>query len=328
MQTRSIPVGLDEAGHSAQSCIDQSEEPTALNLSANMRGALLMMCSMAAFTLNDTFLKELAGQVHLFQVLALRGALTTVLIAIVAWRMGALHFRIPRGDQWLIGLRMVAEVGAAYFFLTALFNMPIANVTAILQSIPLAVTLCASLLFGEALGWRRMIAIMVGFAGVMLIVQPGGAGFNGYSIYALIAVGFVVLRDLVTRRLSGSTHSLTVTFATTIAVTVSFGAASVTVDWVPMNTDQILLIVKSSVMVMAAYLFSVMVMRVGEVSFVSPFRYTGLLWALGLGWYVFDEWPSQLELTGAGIVVASGVFMLYREGVAARRQARALAKSS
>jgi S-adenosylmethionine uptake transporter len=264
--------------------------------------------------------------VHLFQVLTLRGALTTVLIAVVAWRMGALHLRIPRADRWLIGLRMVAEVGAAYFFLTALFNMPLANVTAILQSIPLAVTLCASLLFGEALGWRRLIAILIGFVGVMLIVQPGGAGFTSYSIYALIAVGFVVLRDLVTRRLSGSTPSLTVTFATTLAVTVCFGAASLSVEWVAMDTDQVLLIVKSSVMIIAAYLFSVMVMRGGEVSFVTPFRYTGLLWALGLGWYMFGEWPSPQELTGAAIVVASGVFMLYREGGAARRQARGLTK--
>ncbi|MGH1356844.1 MAG: DMT family transporter [Thalassovita sp.] len=299
-----------------------------MTLTANMRGAVLMMCSMAAFTLNDTFLKELAGQVHLFQVLTLRGALTTVLIGIVAWRMGALHFRIPRGDRWLIALRMVAEVGAAYFFLTALFNMPLANVTAILQSIPLAVTLCAALLFGETLGWRRLVAILIGFVGVLLIVQPGGAGFTGYSVYALIAVGFVVVRDLVTRRLSGATPSIMVTFATTLAVTVCFGAASVSVDWVPMEPGQIWLVVKSSVMVMAAYLFSVMVMRVGEVSFVSPFRYTGLLWALGLGWYVFDEWPSPLELTGAAIVVASGVFMLYREGVAARSRARGAAKAS
>lgn len=293
----------------------------AVQLSANMRGALLMMCSMAAFTLNDTFLKELAGQVHLFQVLVLRGALTTVLIGVLAWKTGALQGRIPRADRWLIGLRMVAEVGAAYFFLTALFNMPLANVTAILQSIPLAVTLCAALLFGEALGWRRLIAIMIGFSGVMLIVQPGGAGFNSYSVYALIAVGFVVVRDLATRRLSGATHSLTVTFATTIAVTVCFGGASMTIDWVPMAPVQIWLVIKSSVMIMAAYSFSVMVMRVGDVSFVSPFRYTGLLWALGLGWYVFGDWPSPLELIGAAVVVASGVFMLYREGVVARRRA-------
>ena len=159
-----------------------------------------------------------------------------------------------------------------------------------------------------------------------ILCQIKSVGWDQLGFYALIAVGFVVLRDLVTRRLSGSTPSLTVTFATTLAVTVCFGAASVSVEWVAMDTEQILLIVKSSVMIMAAYLFSVMVMRVGEVSFVSPFRYTGLLWALGLGWYMFDEWPSLQELTGAAIVVGSGVFMLYREGVAARRQVRGQTK--
>ena len=293
-----------------------------IQLSGNMRGAALMMGSMAAFTLNDTFMKELAGEVPLFQVIVLRGILTTFFVGILAWKMGAMHFRISKRDRGLLVLRLIGEIGAAFFFLTALFNMPIANVTAILQSIPLVVTLCATLLFREPLGWRRMSAILIGLIGVVLIVQPGGAGFTSYSIYALIAVGFVVLRDLSTRRLSGETPSLMVTFATTVSVTLVFGAASISVDWVPMETHQVFLIIKASVMVTAAYLMSVLVMRVGDVSFIAPFRYTGLIWALGLGWYVFDEWPQTLELVGAGIVVGSGVFMLYREGIAARKLAR------
>jgi S-adenosylmethionine uptake transporter len=287
-----------------------------------MRGAVLMMLSMAAFTMNDTFMKELAGQVPLFQVIVLRGVLTTCLVGILTWKMGALHLRISRRDRGLIVLRLIGEIGAAFFFLTALFNMPIANVTAILQSIPLVVTLCAALLFREALGWRRMSAILIGLVGVVMIVQPGGEGFNSYSVYALIAVGFVVLRDLATRRLSGETPSLMVTFATTVAVTLVFGLASLSVEWVPLSQDQAWSVVKAAFMVTAAYLFSVMVMRTGDVSFIAPFRYTGLIWALGLGWYVFDEWPQPLELDGAAIVVGSGVFMLYREGIAARRIAR------
>lgn len=284
-----------------------------------------MMGSMAAFTMNDMFLKLLAGQVHLFQLLTLRGGLTMLFTGVLAWRMGVLKLNVPRKDRRMVLLRIGAEVGAAYFFLTALFHLPLANVTAILQSIPLAVTLFAALLFKEPLGWRRLLAIAVGFAGVMLIVRPGGAGFNSYSIYALIAVGFVVVRDLSTRRLSGATHSMTVTFATTVAITLSFGMASLGVEWVPMSADQLWLVTKSAVMMTIAYLLSIMVMRVGEVSFVSPFRYTGLIWALVLGWYTFNEWPSMIELTGAAIVVASGVFMLYRESVLARRQKRARA---
>lgn len=291
-------------------------------LTDNTRGALLMMCSMAAFTLNDTFMKELAGQMPLFQVLVLRGALTTVFVGLLAWKMGALHLRIPRKDRWLIVLRMIAEIGAAYFFLTALFNMPLANVTAILQSLPLVVTLCAALFFGEALGWRRMTAILVGLIGVLLIVRPGTEGFNLYSVYAVISVGFVTMRDLVTRRLSGATHSMMVTFATTLSVTLFFGVTSVGVDWVPVDLFAAKRVLGAAVMVMAGYVFSVLVMRVGEISFVAPFRYTGLIWALVLGWYVFGDWPRPLTLLGAGIVVSSGVFMLLRERQLARRAAR------
>ncbi len=291
-------------------------------LSDNTRGALLMMLSMAAFTLNDTFMKALAGQVPLFQVLVLRGLLTTGMVGFLAWRMGALHLRIPRKDRRLIGWRIVGEIGAAYFFLTALFNMPLANVTAILSSLPLAVTLSAALFFKEPLGWRRMTAILIGLVGVLLIVRPGAEGFNIYSVYVLIAVAFIVVRDLSTRRLSGDTHSMMVTFATTVSVTLFFGAASGTEDWVPVGGTQSLLIMGAAVMVMTGYVFSVMVMRVGEISVVAPFRYTSLIWALVLGWFVFGDWPRPLTLVGAAIVVGSGVFTLYRERQLARRSAR------
>jgi len=291
----------------------------AFSFSDNTRGALLMMLSMAAFTLNDTFMKALAGQVPLFQLLALRGVLTSVVVGIMAWKMGVLHMRIPARDRGLIVLRMIAEVGAAYFFLTALFNMPIANVTAILQSLPLTVTLAAALFFKEPLGWRRMGAIVIGLCGVMLIVQPGAEGFSLYSVYALIAVGFVTVRDLATRRLSKGTHSMLVTLSTSLAVTVFFSLAGLGADWAPMDARAVLLTAAAAAAVLGGYLFSVLVMRVGEISFVAPFRYTGLIWALVLGWFVFGEWPRPLTLLGVAIVVGSGVFMLYRENQLARR---------
>ena len=144
----------------------------------NLKGAVLMMVSMLSFTLNDTFIKLLAGQVPLNQVLFLRGVLTTVLIYAMIRFMGPLHWRIPRRDAWLVALRVAAEAASAYFFLTALFNMPIANVTAILQSLPLTITLAAAVFLREPVGWRRLGAILVGFAGVMLIVRPGAADFT------------------------------------------------------------------------------------------------------------------------------------------------------
>jgi len=272
-----------------------------------------MMASMAAFTVNDIFMKLMAGDVPLFQLLFMRGALTTIAVAFIAWRMGVLTNRIPRHDIGVLFWRTIGEVGATYFFLTALFNMPIANITAILQALPLTITLAAALFFRDAVGWRRMLAIVVGFCGVMLIVRPDADGFNTYALYGLAAVAFVTLRDLSTRRLSKETPSMLVTLVTSVAVMTCFGLASLTGDWVPVGFREIGLTVAAAASIIGGYLFSVMVMRVGEISFIAPFRYTGLIWALVLGWLVFGEWPDGITLIGAGIVVASGLFTLYRE---------------
>ena len=291
--------------------------------SENLTGAVLMMVSMAAFTLNDTLMKMMAGDVPLFQLLFLRGILTSVVIALMAWRMGALTLRVPPGDMKYVLLRTGAEIGAAYFLLTALFSMPLANITAILQAVPLTITLAAAVVFREPVGWRRMLAILVGFFGVLLIVRPGTEGFTIYSLYGLASVAFVTLRDLSTRKLSNDTPSMFVTLATSVAIMVFFGLGSLTDEWVPMSARTSLLTVAAAVFVIGGYLFSVMVMRVGEISFTAPFRYSALIWALGLGWIAFGEWPDAVTMTGGGIIVASGLFMLYREtqlGLAGMRE--------
>jgi S-adenosylmethionine uptake transporter len=293
--------------------------------SDNLTGALLMMGSMAAFTFNDAMIKGLSGHVPLFQAMFLRGVLTTVLVAVIAWRMGALARRLPREDWGPVFWRMVGEVGSAYFFISALFNMPLANISAIMQALPLTITLAAALFFRDPVGWKRMAAILAGFIGVMLIVRPGTEGFNIYSVYGLAAVAFVTLRDLATRKLSRDVPSMLVTLITSCAIMVFFGLASLTDDWVAMDARSSALITGASVMVIGGYLCSIMVMRVGEISFIAPFRYTSLLWALILGWVVFGDWPQTITLVGAAIVVASGLFTLYREARVSRR-ARAAQK--
>lgn len=287
--------------------------------SDNLTGALLMMGSMAAFTLNDAMIKALAGQIPVFQVMFLRGILTTLMVGLVAWRMGALARRLPREDWAPVFWRMVGEIGSAYFFVTALFHMPIANISAIMQAMPLTITLAAALFFREPVGWRRMSAILAGFVGVMLIVRPGTEGFNIYSIYGLAAVAFVTLRDMATRKLSRDVPSMLVTLITSFCIMTAFGAASLTGEWAPVDGRAAALIAGASVMIIGGYLFSIMVMRIGEISFVAPFRYTSLIWALILGWLAFGEWPQTITLIGAAIVVSSGLFTLYREAQLSRR---------
>ncbi|MDU9005021.1 DMT family transporter [Sedimentitalea todarodis] len=282
-------------------------------MSPNLRGSLLMMAGMAAFTLNDTCIKATDNALPLFQLLTLRGIVSSVLIYVLARRLGALHFNLSYRDWMLVALRSLAEIAAAYFFLTALLNMPLANVTAVLQVLPLTVTLGAALFFGDPVGWRRMSAILVGFCGMLLIVRPGPDGFDIDSLFALAAVLCVTVRDLATRRMSASVSSMTVTLVASLAVLAFFGIGSVGTDWQPLDMRLTLLVIGASIFVLGGYLFSVMVMRVGDISFVAPFRYTGLLWALALGWLVFGDWPADLTLLGAFIVVATGVFTLYRE---------------
>lgn len=281
-------------------------------MSDNTKGALLMICSMAAFTFNDTLVKLLGTDVPLFQMLFLRGILASVLIWVLARSLGRIRWSLSRQDWGLVAIRTIAEIGAAYFFITALYHMPIANVTAVLQILPLTVTLGGALFFGESVGWRRASAIALGFCGMLLIVRPGPDGFDQYAIYALIAVAFVTLRDLSTRKMSPNVPSLTVTLVASLGVMVFAGLASLGTEWVVMDARQWGLLAGAAVFILGGYLFSVLVMRVGEVSFIAPFRYSGLLWALLLGFVVFGDWPDPVTLLGAAIVVCAGVFTLIR----------------
>ena len=167
-------------------------------------------------------MKLVSAEMSLFQAVFLRGAVATSLLLILARRRGVLFPPIDTGNHRLIVLRMFGEIGGTICYLTALFHMPIANATAILQSMPLAVTLGAALFLGEAVGWRRYSAIAVGFIGVMVIVQPGSDGFTVYSLWAIAAVCFFVVRDLTTRRLTASIPSIFVALTTGIGCLISF----------------------------------------------------------------------------------------------------------
>lgn len=287
-------------------------------MSPNMRGAGLMVCAMAAFTFNDACMKSLSGQMPLMQAIFLRGIMTTALVGLFAIITGAYKIKLARKDVGLISLRTLAEAAGTFLFLTALFKMPFANLSAILQVLPLSVTLATALVFKETVGWRRMTAILVGFSGVLLIVKPGSADFNIYSIYALVAVLAITIRDLASRRLSSNVPSLSVAMAAAIGITVFAGIASIGTEWVPVTIPAALKLFGAAFFIFGGYLFSVMTMRVGDVGFVAPFRYTSLIVALVLGFLIFGEWPDVLTLIGSVIVVATGVFTLYRE----RRLAR------
>ncbi len=283
-----------------------------------------MMGSIAGFTFNDACMKAVSGELPLLQAMFLRGIATTAMLLLLARVMGGLRFRLPLRDWGLILVRNLTEIGSAFFFLTAVFNMPLANATAIMQAVPLTITLAGALFLGEAVGWRRMSAILLGFVGVMLIVRPGAEGFTVYSIYALAAVALVTVRDLLARKLSPAVPTITVAFVNAVLVTLVFGIGAAFGDWAPVSGGSALLLVAAGGLLVGGYVFSVSAMRVGEIAVVSPFRYTSLIWALLLGLAVFGEWPTLLTLLGAAIVVATGVYTFYRERALARPAPKAL----
>lgn len=295
----------------------------AIVVTDNMRGAGYLAATMALFTLGDACTKFIGADIPLLQYLFLRGFLASILIAVLAWRTHALRFNLPRKDWALLLMRSGAEMIAVYFFLSALLRMEIANATAVLQVLPLTVALGATLFFKEPMGKWRVIAILIGFCGTLLIVRPGPSGFPVESIYALITVVFVTARDLLARRMSPAVPSLMGALIMALVVTAVSAIATLQAEWTPVSIDTGALIVLASFLIAGGYLFSVMSMRVGEITFIAPFRYTSLIFALIFGLLIFGDWPDNLTLLGAAIVISSGLFTLYRETRAKRRQLKA-----
>lgn len=288
-------------------------------LSDNMRGAGMMVLTMTCFTVNDGFMKALAPHMPLMQAMALRGVALALCLAALCALLGQLRPGLTRRDHSLLALRSLAELGGAIGFLTALFNMPFANVSAIMQVLPLTVTLAGALFFKEILGWRRLMAISVGLIGVLLIVQPGTAGFNAYSLVVLAAVACVTLRDLAARRLSAQVPSVYAALVTAVTVAVGSLIGAAFVDWQPLSPSSWGLMVGATGFLVGGYVFSVAAMRLGDIAAIAPFRYSSLLVAMILGYVFYAERPEPLMLLGAAIVVGAGLYTLAREARLGRR---------
>lgn len=283
-------------------------------VSDNMRGAGLMALGMAGYTLNDAVMKSIGDQLDLFQAIFVRGLFATLLIGLLAWRAGAFSSHPERRDAGLIAVRSCAELGATFCFLTALINMPIANVTAILQTMPLTVALAAFFVFGERFRWHRGIAILVGLVGVLFIIRPGTEGFNSYSLLALVAVLFMTLRDLTARNLSRGVSSLLVAFMTSLVITCAAGLVSVWLNrWTALSPALAAYLALAALFIFVGYYAVIAAMRVGDVSFVSPFRYTGLIWAILLGWMVFGDIPGSWTSLGMAVIAGAGLYTWMRE---------------
>jgi drug/metabolite transporter (DMT)-like permease len=292
-----------------------------LPISDNLRGILLMCTSMAAFTINDTFMKSVTQSLPLYQTIGLRGLIAVAGLTLLAFATGAFRFRPNRRDAGLILLRSLADVAATITFLTALLHMPLANLSAILQALPLLITLGAAVVYGDRIGWRRMTAILVGLIGVLIIIRPGTEGFDRWSLLGVASVLCVVVRDLSVRPLQGAVPSALVALGAAVAVSLMGWTGTLMQGWQSPTGWDLVRVLGAGLFLIVGYLSSVMAMRHGDIGLVAPFRYTSLLWAIALGFVVFGNLPDRWTMIGAGIVISAGLFTLWRERQLRRKPA-------
>lgn len=288
----------------------------------NLRASLMMVLAMAGFAAEDAVIKYLADFMPVGQILVAIGAGGAMAFALLAWRRGRRVFSRAalRGP---VLLRNLSEMLGAGGVVLAISLVPLATVTAILQSMPLVVTLGAALFLREAVGWRRWSAILVGFAGVLIILRPGSVDFDPAALIAVVALLGLAGRDLATRLVPADVDSLQLsTWGFTMLVPaglvlMAFGTAPV------MPTPaQWLWLALAIGFGMIAYGALVAATRLGDISVTVPFRYTRLLFALFIGMLVFGEVPDGWTIAGSILVVGAGLFSFWRE-VWLQRQAGA-----
>lgn len=275
-----------------------------------------MVLAMLAFAIEDAVIKFLAGAIPIGQIVGFLGIGGSLVFAVLARAQGqALWDRVFLSPAIMI--RNISEVVGMIGFVTALSLIPLSTASAILQAAPLLVTLGAALFLGEDVGWRRWAAIFVGFFGVMLIIKPGTAAFDWKLLFAVMGVLGLAGRDIATRRVPVHVSSVQLSFlAFLVALPAAVLLLRVNGDTMVMPTGpQLGLLVASVGIGSVAYYMITTAMRVGEISFVTPFRYSRMVFALILGMLLFNEQPDALTLLGAAIIIASGLYTLWREQI-------------
>lgn len=281
-------------------------------MNANHRGAVFMVLSMAGFAVEDVFLKAAARQMPLGQVILTVGLCGMLTFMVMAAR----RHEPPVPRDFLhpaLLVRSVFEVAGRLFYSLAIALTPLSTTSAILQATPLVVVACAALFMGERVGWRRWAAVVTGFVGVLIILRPGVEGFSALSLLALAGMIGFAGRDLATRAAPKilSNRQLGVAgfamLALAGAILLGFSSGPVLPD-----TTGLGLLAGTTVFAILGYHALTSAMRTGDVSFVTPFRYTRLVFAMVLAMVVFGERPDLATLIGSCLIVGSGIYTLAR----------------
>ena len=287
----------------------------------NRRAILLMLGAMGLFVINDALVKLARETYPLGQVLMLRGGFAIVIaLALVFILRDGPHLRLAFRPYVL--LRGFVEAAVALLFVWALGLMPIGNLTAIMQASPILIVVLAVLFRIEAIGWRRMVAIAVGFFGVLLIVRPSADGFDQVSLVALAAAVLVAARDLLTRRIGSDAPSSIVSLTSTAAVAACAIVLMPFERWAPMWRIETVYLMGAALLVTSGSLLVIAAYRQGDVGVVSGYRYSIAVFAVAVGYLVWGDIPDLITTLGIATIIASGLYTMHRQRVRPNSQLR------
>jgi drug/metabolite transporter (DMT)-like permease len=286
-----------------------------------VRGGIYMAVAMAAFTANDTLLKLLGSELPVGTLVFVRGFFACLfMLAAAAWSQTLPQ--LPLMFSGRVALRAILDTAATLLFISALVLMPLAELTAITQASPLVSTGLAVAFLNERIGWRRSAAIAAGFLGMLLIVRPGG-NVQGVALLAVVMVLSIALRDIVTRRIPAGTAVLVVAMANGLYVVAGGALMSLFEGGLEMpSAYQLACLAGAGGFLALGYYFMVETIRVASIPSTAPFRYTVVVWSLLSGVIVFGEWPDAVAGVGIVLIVASGLYALFREAVLRTRQVK------
>jgi drug/metabolite transporter (DMT)-like permease len=278
----------------------------------NRRGIFAMSLAMALFIANDALVKQVSATLPGPQLIFIRGLMATTLVLIMAQAMGHLkNWRLMLNKR--LWVRGSLDAAASLAYLTAVFHLPLANATAINLSSPLFITAFAIVFLKELVALQRGLLILLGFTGVLLVVQPSSEGFNVYAWLAVLATLLHAMRDTLTRGIGLHVPALLITLSTAVSVAVAAGGITLTQTWAPVDNLSLTLLFGASLFLSMAYYLLIVGMRSGEMSLVAPFRYSGLLFALLIGYVVWGDVPNLLGWAGIFLLAISGLLILRSE---------------
>lgn len=287
----------------------------------NRRAILLMLGAMGLFVINDALVKLARETYPLGQVLMLRGGFAIVIaLALVFILRDGPHLR--RALRPYVLLRGLVEAVIGLLFVWALGLMPIGNLTAIMQASPILIVVLAVLFRIETIGWRRMVAIGVGFLGVLLIVRPSADGFDHVSLVALAAAVLVAARDLLTRKIGSDAPPSVVSLTSTAAVAACAVVLMPFERWAPMGRIETVYLMGSALLVTLGSLLVIAAYRQGDVGVVSGYRYSIAVFAVLIGYLVWGDIPDLLTTLGIATIIGSGLYTMHRQRVRPDSQLR------